>query len=161
MTETEENREKIRVLFNTGVNTKLPKHELTNKLISSLYSEEEASIISKSFNEIREYLTIDQISERSGVNDKEKLQSMLDHMVYIETLMKKEDGTYYMIAYLPGIFETYFTAGRDTPEKLKEAGKAHRGLRAIGFHRETYEPISPATPFNSGSNWRFVPTKNY
>jgi len=158
MTEVEENYEKIRVLFNTGVNTKLPKHELTDKLISSLYSEEEALIVSKSFNNVREYLTIDQISERSGVTDKEKLQTILDHMVYIETLMKKEDGTYFMIPYLPGIFETYFTASRDTPEKLKEAGKAHRGLRAIGFHREAYDPISPPTSFNSESNWRFVPT---
>ena len=129
MTESEKNHEKIRELFSMGYSTPLPEHKLTYQLISNMYNSEEASIVASSFDKIREYLTVEQISEKSGVKDKERLKKLLDHMVHIGTLMKGRDSTYYMMSYLPGIFESYFTAVRDDPERLKEAGKAHRGLR--------------------------------
>ena len=151
--ELEENHENIRRLFSAGKSTPLPKHELTEKLISSMYSEEEASIVSLSFKEIKEYLTVEEISERSGVEDKEKLKKMLNRMVYKGTLMRGRNSTYYMFSYLPGIFEAYFTAVRDSPERLKEAGKAHRGLRKINFNRTDKEP----TEFNKNSGWRYMP----
>jgi hypothetical protein len=96
----EEIYEDIRVLFSAGNSQPLPKHKLTDKLIQSLYSEEEASIVSSSFKEIREYLNIDQISERSGVKDKVKLREILDHMIYKGTLMRGRNSTYYMFSYL-------------------------------------------------------------
>ncbi len=158
MTQVEESYENIRVLLSAGYSTPLPKHELTDKLIQNLYHEEEASIISSSFKEIREYLNIDQISEKSGVQDKEKLRIMLDHMVYKGTLLRGRDSTYYMVPYLPGIFEAYFIALRDTPERLKEAGKAHRGLRKISFMPDGKSWSVPLpTDFNKESAWRFVP----
>jgi hypothetical protein len=86
MAETEENYEKIRVLFNMA-GTPLPKHELTNKLISNIYHNEEEAAIAASFSKIREYLTVDQISEKSGVKDKERLKKLLDRMVHIGSLM--------------------------------------------------------------------------
>ena len=146
MTEVAENHEKIRVLFSMA-GTPLPKHELTETLISSIYNDEEASIVSTSFSKIREYLTVDQISEKSGVKDKDRLKKMLDHMVYIGSLMQK-DSTYYIMSYLPGIFETYFTAVRDTREiggsrRLELAGKAHRGLRKINFRPGKQFPLVP------------------
>ena len=76
--ELEESHEHIRQLFSAGRSTPLPKHELTEKLISSMYHEEEASIVHSSFKEIKEYLTVDEISERSGMEDKEKLKKMLN-----------------------------------------------------------------------------------
>ncbi|HEA70567.1 hypothetical protein LCGC14_0515370 [marine sediment metagenome] len=152
--ELEESHERIRQLFSAGRSTPLPKHELTEKLINSMYNEEEASVVSSSFKEIKEYLNVDQISERSGVEDKEKLKKILDHMVFKGTLMRGRDSTYYMFSYLPGIFEAYFTAVRDTPERLKEAGKAHRGLRKINFNLPV---VTKPTEFNQKSAWRFMP----
>jgi Pyruvate/2-oxoacid:ferredoxin oxidoreductase delta subunit len=154
MTEVEENYEKIRKFFSSGRATPLPKHELTDKLLHNMYHEEEASLIASSFDEIQEFLTVDQIGEKSGIKDTEKLKEMLDHMVYKGTLMRRKD-TYYMFSYLPGIFEAYFTALRDDPERLKEAGKAHRALRKISFGAEGKLPTS--TKFNQDSPWRFVP----
>jgi len=145
------------VLLSAGESTPLPKHEFTDKLTRSLYTEEEASIVSSSFKEIKEYLNINEISERSGVEDKEKLKKMLDHMVYKGTLLRGRESTYYMFSYLPGIFEAYFTALRDTPERLKEAGKAHRGLRKINFRPDGKWPVSLPTDFNQNSGWRYLP----
>ncbi|MBY8986666.1 MAG: hypothetical protein KGD65_16455, partial [Candidatus Lokiarchaeota archaeon] len=108
MTEVEESYEHIRKLFSSGYSTPLPKHELTYKLIQNMYHDEEALMILSSFKEIREYLTVGQISEKSGIEDKEKLKKMLDHMVYKGTLMRGRNSTYYMFSYLPGIFEAYF-----------------------------------------------------
>ncbi len=156
--EVKESYENIRKLLSSGYSRRLPKHELTDKLIQNLYHEEEVAIISSSFKEIKEYLTVDQISERSGVEDKEKLKKMLDHMVYKGTLMRGRNSTYYMFSYLPGIFEAYFTAVRDTPERLKEAGKAHRGLRKISFGTDGRWPVPLPTDFNKKSAWRYVPT---
>ena len=157
MTQVEESYEHIRKLFSSGLSTRLPKHELTYKLIQNMYHEEEASVILSSFKEIREYLTVDQISEKSGVKNKEELKKMLDHMVFKGSLMRGRDSTYYMFSYLPGIFEAYFTAIRDTPERLKEAGKAHRGLRKISFGADGNWPVPLPTKFNKESGWRFVP----
>ena len=157
MTQVEENKESIRKLLSAGRSMPLPKHELTDVLIRNLYPEEEASVVSSSFKEIKEYLTVDQISEKSGVENREKLKKMLDHMVYKGTLLKGRDSTYYMFSYLPGIFEAYFTAVRDTPERLKEAGKAHRGLRKISFGLDGKWPVPLPTDFNKESAWRFVP----
>ena len=70
MAEVEESYEHIRKLFSAGFSTPLPKHELTYKLIRNMYHDEEALMIFSSFKEIREYLTVDQISERSGIKDK-------------------------------------------------------------------------------------------
>ncbi|MHA2186606.1 MAG: hypothetical protein ACXAAI_16575, partial [Promethearchaeota archaeon] len=95
MTEVEESYEHIRKLFSSGFGRPLPKHELTDKLIRNMYHEEEASIIYSSFKEIREYLNVDQISEKTGIEDKEKLKEILDHMVYKGTLMRGRESTYY------------------------------------------------------------------
>ncbi|MFX0030306.1 MAG: 4Fe-4S binding protein [Candidatus Hermodarchaeota archaeon] len=157
MTEVKESYEHIRKLFSTGFATPLPKHELTFKLIQNMYPEEEAEIILSSFKDIREYLTVDQISEKSGIKDKEKLKGTLDHMVYKGTLMRGKESTYYMMSYLPGMFEAYFTAVRDTPERLKEAGRAHRGLRKMNFNPSGKWPVPIPTDFNKESGWRFVP----
>ena len=157
MTEVEESYEKIRQFFSAGRSTPLPKHELTYKLIRNLYHDEEAALVASSFKEINEYLNVDQISERSGVKDKVKLKEMLENMVYKGTLMKEKKSTYYIFSYLPGIFEAYFTALRDTPERLKEAGKAHRGLRKINFLPDGKWPVPLPTDFNKKSAWRYVP----
>jgi len=157
MTQVEESYEHIRKLLSAGFSTPLPKHELTDKLMRNLYYEEEASVIASSFKDIREYLNVDQISENSGVKDKEKLKKMLDRMLYKGTLLRGRESTYYMMSYLPGIFEAYFTALRDSPERLKEAGKAHRGLRKINFNPKGKWPVPVPTDFNKESGWRFVP----
>lgn len=156
MTEVEENYEKIRKFFSSGSGTPLPKHEQTDKLLHNMYHEEEAELIAKTFDDINEFLTLDQISEKSGIQDKNKLKQMLDHMVYKGNLMRRKN-TYYMFSYLPGIFEAYFTALRDDPERLKEAGKAHRALRKISFGTDGRWPVPVPTKFNQESAWRFVP----
>lgn len=157
MIELEEKYENIRLLLSAGDTTPLPKVELTDRLIRNLYTEEEASIISSSFKDIRKNLTVDQVSEKSGIKNKDKLREILEGMYNKGTLFKGEESTYYMMGYLPGVFEAYFIALRDTPERLKEAGKAHRELRKINFDRNGKWPVPLPTGFNKDSSWRFVP----
>lgn len=158
MTEADVIYDKVRLLLSAGDSVPLPKHELTDKLLRNLYSEEEASIISSSFDDIGEDQNIDQISEKSRIKDKNTLTKMLDQMVYKGTLFSKKESTYYMMPYLPGVFEAYFIGLRDTNERLKEVGKAHRGLRKKNFDLEDDWVDSIPTDFNKDSWWRFVPT---
>ena len=76
MTQVEESYEHIRKLFSSGFATRLPKHELTYNLIKNMYHDEEALMIFSSFKEINEFLTVDQINEKSGIKDKKKLKEM-------------------------------------------------------------------------------------
>lgn len=157
MTEIDVLYDNLRLLLSAGDSLPLPKHELTEKLLRNLYSEEEASIISASFDDIREEQNTDQISEKYCIKDKNILKQMLDQMVYKGTLFSKKESTYYMMPYLPGVFEAYFMALRDIHERLKEVGKAHRGLRKINFGCEDDWINSIPTDFNKDSEWRFVP----
>ena len=63
MTETVETYDKLRVLLSPKGFAPLPKHELTDKLLTNLYSEEEARLITTCFKEFRQKKSFEEIME--------------------------------------------------------------------------------------------------
>jgi len=65
--------EKLRILLKGG----LPKHEITYKLISNMYTEEEAKILVSSFKKAGKPIHIREIAKLSGV-PRPKLKEILN-----------------------------------------------------------------------------------
>jgi Pyruvate/2-oxoacid:ferredoxin oxidoreductase delta subunit len=156
MSQTEEIYEKIRVLLSPRGALLLPKHEATEKMLQVIFTEEEAQLVSSSITRANKNVSVEKICEMSNL-PQEKVQKLLDQMVYKGTLMKREDSNYYIKPFLPGLFEYYFTFNRDTPERMIEAAKYHRILREAVYRPDKKFPRDPPTEFNKMSLWRFAP----
>jgi len=132
MIELEPTYEKLRYILSGSIGAKLPKNELTDKLLRALFTDEEAGIIAKGFKRCVKLTTLRKIRKRSGVT-KKHLKKIFKDMAYKGTILKL--GFFRIMApYVPGMFEMYFTARRDAPERLKRAGEAHFALVESGFH---------------------------
>lgn len=157
MTEVVEIYEKIRVLLSPRGALLLPKHEATEKMLQIIFTEEEAQLVSSSITRANKKVSVEKICEMSSL-PKEKVEKLLDKMVYKGTLMKVGDSDYYIKPFLPGLFEYYFTFNRDSPERMKEAAKYHRILREAVYRPDKKFPRDPPTEFNKMSLWRFAPS---
>ena len=132
MIELEPTYEKLRYILSGSVGAKLPRNELTDKLLRALFTDEEAEIVAKGFKGGVKLTTLRKIRKRSGVS-KKQLKQIFKQMQYKGTILKF--GFFFMLLpYVPGTFECYFTARRDDPERLKRAGEAHYALVESGFH---------------------------
>ncbi len=156
MTETAETYDKLRVLLSPKGFAPLPKHELTDKLLTNLYSEEEARLITTCFKEFRQKKSFEEIMKLTGISEK-KLGDMLMEMREKGKIRREGDTDYYMLAYLPGVFEDYFTINTDDPRKMKLVAEAHRALQKMGFSPDVEFPLKSTPDFNNESGWRFVP----
>ena len=127
--------EKLRLLLSKGENViGLPKHEISIKLLKNMFTEQEAEILTSSFKKVSAPMNIKKISRLSNIPI-EELAEILEDMYYKGKLIKL--GTLYvLLPYLPGGFEVYFTTNRDDPERMKNAAKAHKELRKLGFSNE-------------------------
>jgi hypothetical protein len=134
----------------------LPKHELTVKLLTNLYSEEEAKLVVTCFKEFRGKVSFEKIKELTGIPEKE-LSDMLMEMLRLGKVRREGEADYYMLAYLPGVFEEYFTLNRDDPQKMKLVAEAHRALMKMGFNPDINWPLESTPDFNNEAGWRFVP----
>ncbi len=84
MTNMAETYEQLRILLSPKGFAQLPKHELTDKLLTNLYSEEEAKLITACFKGFRETASFETIQEKTGIPE-DKLADMLlfyERMVY-------------------------------------------------------------------------------
>jgi hypothetical protein len=156
MTETAETYEKLRVLLSPQGFVPLPKHEQTDKLLTNLYSEEEAELVTTCFKEFRGKVTFEEIKALTGIPEKE-LGDMLMDMLRKGKMRVEGETDYYMLAYLPGVFEDYFTLNRDDPQKMKLVAEAHRALQKIGFSPDIEFPLTDSPDFTNEAGWRFVP----
>lgn len=118
--------EELRKLLKGG----LIKHDQTYKLVSNLYTEEEARIIISSFKKAGKTVGIREISKRSGV-PRDTLKKILNDMVFKGTLMKL-GPLYLLLPWFPGGFEVYFSTGKDDPERMKKVAEAHWELFHLG-----------------------------
>ncbi len=158
MTEVVEIYEKIRVLISPrGSSIPLPKHPATEKMLQLIFTEQEAQLVSLAITRANNTVSIEKICEASDLPP-DKVQELLDQMVYKGTLMKTGETNYYIKQFLPGLFEYYFTFNRDTPERMREAAKYHRILRETVYRPDKKWPRDPPTEFNKMSLWRFAPT---
>ena len=127
--------EQLRILLSEGDNViGLPKHEVVDKLLQNMYTEEEAKILTSSFEKVSTPTNLRTISKLSGV-PKEELKPILNDMHYKGKLFKL-GPLYMLLPYLPGGFEVYFTVNRDDPERIKKVAEAHMELRKLGFSFE-------------------------
>jgi len=152
----EEIYEKLRVLLSPKGFITLPKHKLTDKLLTNLYSEEEATLVATCFKEFRGKVSFEKIMEISSLPEK-KLHDMLRDMVRKGKMRQEGTTDYHMLAYLPGVFEDYFTINIDEPQKMKRVAEAHRALLKIGFTPGMDWPLKNTPDFTNEAAWRFVP----
>lgn len=155
MTSTE-TYEKLRLLLSPEGFATLPKHKLTDKLLTNLYSEAEAALVTTCFEKFREITSFEKICELTGLPET-KASDMLQHMLETGKIRREGSTDYYMLAYLPGVFEDYFTVNTDDPEKMKMVAEAHRALQKISFSPGADFPLKDYPDFNPEAGWRFVP----
>lgn len=153
---TNETYEQLRVLLSAPGFQPLPEHELTDKLLTNLYSEAEAALVVSSFKKINDSVDFDSICESSG-KPADEVADMLKEMVRTGKIRPRGDKDYYMLAYLPGVFEDYFTVNTDDPEKMKRVAEAHRALQKMGFRPDVEFPLKDSPDFSNKAGWRFVP----
>lgn len=122
--------DKLRRLLRGG----LPKHEVTYKLVSNMYTEEEAKILITSFKKAGKPVSFRDIAKDSGV-PKDRLKEILDDM-YNKGKLIKMGPLFVLLPYLPGGFEVYFTNNTDDPERMKKVAEAHLELFKLGFSLE-------------------------
>lgn len=135
MVSKEELIERVRLLLNPTIGAPLPDNELTHQVLTSIFTDQEIFIIAKGFRKSLRPTSIGKICKRTNIPKKE-LKPILNNMDEMGKLMKVGGPFYVIPSYLPGVFEMYFIACKDDPEKLKTAGDGHYKLLASGFHKE-------------------------
>ncbi len=153
---TDDAYNQLRELLSPDGFARLPQHEQTAKLLTNLYTEEETALVVSSFKKVNESVDFDSICELSE-RPEDQVADMLQQMVRTGKIRRKGESAYYMLAYLPGVFEDYFTVDTDDPEKMKRVAEAHRALQKMAFSPGTKFPLEDSPDFNSKAGWRFVP----
>jgi len=102
---------------------KVPRTREAMEMLRTLFMEEEAEFLTHFTAPYQDPETIDQIVERTG-KPREKVQAIVDRLVSRGLLFRftsKRDGNVYysLMPMVPGIFEFYFSSGRDSDEKRK------------------------------------------
>jgi Pyruvate/2-oxoacid:ferredoxin oxidoreductase delta subunit len=95
------------------------------EMLTVLYTAEEAEFLTHFTAPYQDGQTLDQITEKTG-KPREKIQAIIDHLVSRGLLFRftsRRDGLVYytLMPLIPGIFEFYFSSGRDSDEKRKVA----------------------------------------
>ena len=104
--------EQLRILLSEGENViGLPKHEVVEKLLQNMYTEEDAKILTSSFEKVSTPTSLRNISKLSGL-PREELKPILEDMHYKGKLFRL-GPLYMLLPYLPGGFEVYFSTNRE------------------------------------------------
>jgi len=123
--------EDLRQFLSPEKSLKLPKNDTTKKLLTHMYTETEAYVIVEGFKKTLSPRLGWSIKRKTKI-PKQKIQEMLEDMIYKGKLIKK--GPFYLIfPYIPGGFEFYFTTNRDDHERMKKAAEAHDALFYEGY----------------------------
>jgi len=137
--EREEVYDKLRILLGKGRNeietgraSILPKHPVTDKLLTNLYSEQEARLMIACFDKCGEAQPAAELAEKAGVSESE-LMAAFDDMTKKGKLLKISDNRYMVLPYIPSTSERYFIHRRDDPEKMKKVAKAQVALWDLGL----------------------------
>ena len=158
MANTEEIYEKIRQLLSPSVPgfTHLPKHPLTRKLLQNLYSEKEAIFLTSCLVKTWDKVPLGKAAELAGMS-LEEARTLWTNMLITGKLPSDGKENVFISAYLPGVFESYFTIVKDDPERMKQVAIAHRGLIKMAFMPDLKFTLKEPAEFNPKAEWRFVP----
>ena len=118
----------------TGEAVPLPKNKACQKLLTNMYTEEEAMIITTCFTEGGEIKTLVALKKLTGI-PREELKKKLEKMLE-KGKIRKAGPYYFILPYSPGGFDAYFIASRDDPEKMKKVAEAHWELIDSGLNFE-------------------------
>ncbi|MBU4317393.1 MAG: 4Fe-4S dicluster domain-containing protein [Proteobacteria bacterium] len=131
--------EKLRTIIGRGANqiqtgraSILPKHPATTKLLTNLFAENEANLLINCFELCGEALTLDVLSEKSGMPQSE-IRLTFDDMNDKGKIMKIGRDRYMLLPYVPATSERYFVHRKDDPEKMKNVALAQAELYALGL----------------------------
>ena len=104
---------------------KVPRTRETMEVLKTLFTKEEAQFLIHFTAPYQDAETMDQIVEKTG-KPQEKVQAIVDRLISRGLLFKytsRRDGQVYysLMPMVPGIFEFYFSSGRDSDEKRRVA----------------------------------------
>ncbi|MFX1451329.1 MAG: NADH-quinone oxidoreductase subunit I, partial [Promethearchaeota archaeon] len=116
--------EKVRQNLTLGP-LKTHKHKKVIQLMKVLWNEEEIKLLSH-FNKAGNWITKQQLAERSNI-PKDQIKKILSRSVKIGTIASKINK-YSLLPIIPGIFEKYFIARKDTEENQKKAARLYRDI---------------------------------
>ena len=155
MADTKEIYEKLRQLLSPELEGfhPLPKHELTDKLLQNIYPLEEAEFLAACLEKPWEKVSLKKAAELSG-KPLEEVQAMWMDMMMKGKIGYSGEEELFIPAYLPGVFESYFTFEKDDPERMKKAAEAH--VEILKMAAAQLASIG-SSDFNHEAGWRFVP----
>lgn len=124
-----------------------PKHKKIFELMKIFWNEEEIKILSQ-FNKAGRITSLKELTEKTGIS-KQEIKRILKRSVVNGTLSKF--GTKYkLIPLLPGIFEKYYIARKDSEENQKKAAEIYRflmkqapDLENINERAKIFRPLLP------------------
>jgi len=104
---------------------RVPKTRELMEMLKVLFTVEEAEFLTHFTAPYQDGQTMDQLIEKTA-KQREKIQSIVDRLVSRGLLFKytsrRDNMVYYtLMPMIPGIFEFYFSSGRDSDEKQKVA----------------------------------------
>ncbi|MHA2288199.1 MAG: hypothetical protein ACXABG_05385, partial [Promethearchaeota archaeon] len=124
-----------------------PKHKKIFELMKIFWNEQEIEILSH-FNKAGQLTSLSELIERTGV-PRQEIKNLLERSVINGTLSKSR-GKYKLIPILPGIFEKYYIARKDTEENQKKAAEIYRflmkqspDLEGINEKQKVFTPLLP------------------
>lgn len=130
-----------------------PRTKEVIEILRILFNEEEAEFLTHFTAPYQDPETMNQIVERTG-KPRERIQAIVDRLVSRGLLFKftsKKDGNAYysLMPMIPGIFEFYFSSGRDSDEKRKvgelfERNYLNGGGLEVGASNYPWARVMPA-----------------
>ncbi|MHA2393203.1 MAG: 4Fe-4S binding protein [Promethearchaeota archaeon] len=124
-----------------------PKHKKIYELMKIFWTEEEIKIISH-FNNAGKETKLKELSEETGIS-KQEIKKLLERSVINGTITKTRSN-YKLIPLLPGIFEKYYIARKDSQENQKKAAEIYRflmkqapDLENINDRQKVFRPLLP------------------
>lgn len=131
--------DKLRIIIGIGRNeietgraSVLPKHPVTEKLLTNLFSEKEAQLLVACFDKCGEPFTAEELSKKAGVPVSE-LTTVFDDMVHKGKIVGISRNRYLLSPYVPSTSERYFIRRRDDPERMKSVAEAQIALWNLGL----------------------------
>jgi len=121
-------------IVGTGEAVPLPKNKASQKLLTNMFTEEEAKLITTCFTEGGEIKNLSTLRKLMGIS-REELKAKLEDM-FEKGKIRKTGPYYYILPYSPGGFDAYFIASRDDPDRLKKVAEAHWELCDSGLAYE-------------------------
>lgn len=131
--------DKLRIIIGIGRNeietgraSVLPKHPVTEKLLTNLFTEQEARLIVACFTKCGEPFSAEELAKKSGMPETE-VAAIFDDMDHKGKVLKISRNRFLLLSYIPSTQERYFIRRRDDLEWMKNVAEAQIELLNMGL----------------------------